>query len=150
MRIEPPTKITSFISEAFSFASANAFLQGPRVFSTRNEVSWSNLARVSVKSKCFGPLASAVMNGRFIFVLVAADKSIFAFSAASFKRCKAILSFFKSMPGLSLRNSSFIQSITTSSKLSPPSIVSPLVASTSNELSKISKMEISKVPPPKS
>ena len=39
---------------------------GARVFSTRSRVSSSNLARVRVASKCFGPSASAVMKGREI------------------------------------------------------------------------------------
>ena len=47
---------------------------------------------------CFGPVLSAVINGKFISVWVADESSIFAFSAASFNLCKANLSDFKSMP----------------------------------------------------
>ena len=36
--------------------------------------------------------------GRLIWLLIALDSSIFAFSAASFKRCAAILSLRRSMP----------------------------------------------------
>ncbi len=38
---------------------------------------------------------SAVMNGRLTSVCIADDSSIFAFSAASFRRCRASLSFFE-------------------------------------------------------
>src|SRR5699024_11979531 len=50
------------------------------------------------------------INGKEICVWLTPDKSFFAFSAASFKRCVAILSWDKSMP-FSLRNSATIQSI---------------------------------------
>ena len=43
----------------------------------------SNLARVSVRSRCLGPFSSAVMKGRLMFVLVVVESSILAFSAAS-------------------------------------------------------------------
>jgi len=52
----------------------------------------SNLARVSFIVRCFGPVWSAVMNGRLISVCVVDDSSILAFSAASFRRCRASLS----------------------------------------------------------
>ena len=42
-----------------------------------------SFARVSFISRCFGPLASAVMNGRLICVSCVVESSIFAFSAAS-------------------------------------------------------------------
>ena len=45
-----------------------------------------------------GPDASAVIKGRFTSVSMAVDNSILAFSAASFNRCKAILSFLRSIP----------------------------------------------------
>ena len=41
---------------------------GSRVFSTRSSTNCSSLARVSVTARCFGPLWSAVMNGRLISV----------------------------------------------------------------------------------
>ena len=39
--------------------------------------------------RCFGPDASAVMYGRLMSVCALDDSSIFAFSAASFRRCSA-------------------------------------------------------------
>ena len=42
--------------------------------------------------------ASTVMYGRLIDVWLELDSSIFAFSAASRRRCIAILSFVRSMP----------------------------------------------------
>ena len=74
------------ISEAESPASAIALRVGSTVASTRSAVSSSNLARVSVKSRCLGPVASAVMNGKLMLVEVILDNSIFAFSAASLRR----------------------------------------------------------------
>ena len=64
-------------------ASESALVTGSAVFSTRSAVSSSNLARVRSISKCLGPSAVAVMNGRLIFVVVAAESSFLAFSAAS-------------------------------------------------------------------
>ncbi len=55
------------------------------VFWMRSSTSASNLARVSFIVRCFGPAASAVMNGRLISVCVVDESSIFAFSAASFE-----------------------------------------------------------------
>ena len=99
---------------------------------------------------CLGPVASAVMKGRLMEALVLPERSIFAFSAASFRRCRAILSALRSMPGLSFWNSPTIQSMTAASKLSPPSMVSPLVARTSKTPSPSSRIEMSNVPPPRS
>ncbi len=89
------------------------------------------------------------MNGNETCVEVTPDKSFFAFSAASFKRCIAILSFDKSMP-FSLRNSSTKKSMIFWSKSSPPSLLSPAVANTSNTPSPNSRIDTSKVPPPRS
>jgi len=74
------------ISETDKPASAIALRVGSIVASTRSAVNSSNFARVRVKSKCFGPVASAVMNGKLIFVEVMLESSIFAFSAASIRR----------------------------------------------------------------
>ena len=84
-----------------------------------------------------------------ISVEVVLESSIFAFSAASFRRCSAIGSWRRSTPS-SLRNSSASQSIITWSKSSPPRCVSPLVDFTSNTPSPSSSMDISNVPPPRS
>ena len=64
IRVAPPTRITSSMSLSVSFASDRACLTGPTHRSTRSAVSWSNFARVSRTSRCLGPVASAVMNGR--------------------------------------------------------------------------------------
>ena len=50
------------------------------------------MARDSFIARCFGPLASAVMNGRLISVSITDDSSILAFSAASRSRCSAMRS----------------------------------------------------------
>ena len=76
--------------------------------------------------KCFGPLASAVMNGRLMSVVCAELSSFLAFSQASCSRCRAIVSLRRSMP-CSFLNSSATWLISTSSKSSPPRCVSPLV-----------------------
>ena len=80
------------ISLAVRPASRSAFCIGATVASTRSRVSSSNFARVRVISRCFGPVASAVMNGRLMLVLITPESSIFAFSAASFRRWSAIRS----------------------------------------------------------
>ena len=149
IRVEPPTSSTWPISELVRPASFIAFCTGMAVFSTRSCVNSSNFALVRFMSKCFGPSAVAVMKGRLILVVVAEESSFFAFSAASFSLCSAILSFDRSTPSCAL-NSDNIQSITFWSKSSPPRRVSPLVESTSITPSPISMMDTSKVPPPRS
>ena len=86
IRLEPPTNNTLSISDADKPASLIALRVGSIVACTKSAVNSSNLARVNVTSKCLGPVASAVINGKLIFVLATPDNSIFAFSAASFKR----------------------------------------------------------------
>ena len=149
IRVEPPTRRTLESSDAESPASFRAFCTGIAVLSTRSLVSSSNFALVRFISRCFGPSALAVMNGRLMLVVVAVDSSFFAFSAASFNLWRAILSPDRSMPSAFL-NSSIIHWVTRLSKSSPPRRVSPLVARTSMTPSPISMMETSKVPPPKS
>ncbi len=94
--VEPPTNSTLCKSAGFNPASFRAFCTGTAVLSTRSWVSSSNFARVRFMSKCLGPDLSVVMKGRLILVLVAADSSFFAFSAASRRRPKATLSFDRS------------------------------------------------------
>ncbi len=149
IREEPPTIRILLMSLKLSSASERACLTEPTVLSTRSAVSSSNFARLRVMSRCFGPFASAVMNGRLICVLVMLESSIFAFSAASFRRCMAILSPERSMP-FAFLNSEIIQSITRLSKSSPPRWLLPAVARTSCTPSPISMMETSNVPPPRS
>ena len=149
MRVCPPTRITSSMSLGLRPASSNAWRQGPMVRWIRSSVSCSSLARVSFICRCLGPEASAVIKGRLISVSITVESSILAFSAASFSRCRAMRSWRRSTP-CSFMNSSHSQSMIRWSKSSPPRKVSPLVALTSNTPSPTSRMEISKVPPPKS
>ncbi len=79
---------------------------------------------------CFGPEASAEMNGSVSVVSVAVESSHLAFSAASFSRCRAMRSCRRSIP-VDLRKSSSSQSMIFLSKSSPPRYVSPAVALTS-------------------
>ena len=60
IRLEPPTKTTSFSSLAFIPASFNAASKGVLQRLTKSPVICSNLARVNFSCKCFGPEASAV------------------------------------------------------------------------------------------
>ena len=69
MRVMPPTRMTSSMSAGLRPASFSAATTGPLVFSTRSATRSSSLARVSVTTRCFGPVASAVMYGRLISVV---------------------------------------------------------------------------------
>ena len=106
IRVEPPTRSTWPRSAAVMPASESARLTGSAVLSTRSLVSSSNFALVRFISKCFGPSAVAVMNGRLIFVVVALESSFFAFSAASFSLWSAILSPERSTPSFALKSAS--------------------------------------------
>ena len=57
----PPTRITSLISFGLSFASFKAVLTGSKLLVTKSPTKDSSLALVIFCTKCFGPLASAVM-----------------------------------------------------------------------------------------
>ncbi len=137
------------MSPGFMLASVRACLTGGSVRWMRSATRSSSLARVSVMTRCFGPEASALMNGRLISVLVVLDSSIFAFSAASLSRWRAIRSFARSMPSAFL-NSSASQSMIRWSKSSPPRWVSPFVDRTSKTPSESSRLLMSNVPPPRS
>ena len=126
-----------------------ADLQGSIVRLIRLSANCSNLARVKVLTKCLGMPSTGIIYGKLISVCVLLDNSILAFSAASFKRCKAIGSLRKSIPSSDL-NSSAIQSIITWSKSSPPKWVSPSVLFTSKTPSPNSSTDTSCVPPPQS
>ena len=104
--------------------------KGPLQASTRSAVSSWNFARVSFRSRCLGPSLVAVMKGRLIVVSWTADSSILAFSAASFRRCSAILSLDRSTPSVSLKVLTS-QSMTRWSQSSPPRWVLPEVDFTS-------------------
>ena len=58
----------------------SACFVGATVRSSRACASSSSFARVSCRSRCFGPSCVAVMNGRLICVVIVDDSSIFAFS----------------------------------------------------------------------
>ena len=60
MRVEPPTRMTSSMSSAVTFASPMACLTGPMQRSTRSPVSCSNVERIRLTLRCLGPEASAV------------------------------------------------------------------------------------------
>ena len=103
IRVEPPTRITWSISDASLPQSFTASSNGSRHRWTRSSVMRSNSARVSFDSRWSGPSAVAVMNGRLIVVSATWLSSIFAFSAASLRRCRAILSWPRSTPWPSLK-----------------------------------------------
>ncbi len=149
MRVAPPTRITSSRSRSESFASDIACRSGPMHRSSRSAVTCSNCERVTVVSRCFGPPASAVTNGRFTCVCVTEESSIFAFSPASNSRCSACGSLRRSMPLLFV-NSSASRSTRRRSQSLPPRWVSPAVARTSTMPSPTSRIDTSNVPPPRS
>ena len=66
MRVMPPTMTSSSISCRPSSRVFQTGFHGGTVRSKRSSQSCSILARVSLSWMCFGPLASAVMNGRLI------------------------------------------------------------------------------------
>ena len=108
-------------------ASADApDVTGPAVASTRCAVSSLNFARVSVTSRCFGPVASAVIYGRLMLVEVTPDSSILAFSAASFKSLHGdLVAADRSTPSVRLELADQVHFMTHSSKSSPPRRVLP-------------------------
>ncbi len=147
--VEPPTRTASCILLGVSFASRSAASQGRIVLWNISKERFSIWALVILVTRCFGPLASAVMNGRLISASSVCESSTFALSAASLSLWSAIGSLETSMP-LSLLKFSTMKSISTLSMSSPPRWVSPLVALTSITPSLTSSIEMSKVPPPKS
>mmetsp|Transcript_4003 Transcript_4003/g.12806 ORF Transcript_4003/g.12806 Transcript_4003/m.12806 type:complete len:446 (+) Transcript_4003:240-1577(+) len=149
MRVMPPTSSTSLMSPLPTDASLRHLRHGSRVRSTRSSTMASNLARVTRTFMCLGPDASAVMNGRFTSVSFSPSSSRFAFSAASRSRCIASGSPLRSIPASFLNSPTRCPS-SASSKSSPPRMVSPFVAFTSNSPSLISSTDTSKVPPPRS
>ena len=93
------------ISAALKPESFNAVLHGGIVFLIKSSTRASNFALVNFILMCFGPVLSAVINGKFISVCVVEESSIFAFSAASLSLCKANLSVLKSIPWSFLNSS---------------------------------------------
>mmetsp|Transcript_74161 Transcript_74161/g.204253 ORF Transcript_74161/g.204253 Transcript_74161/m.204253 type:complete len:278 (-) Transcript_74161:279-1112(-) len=97
MRVMPPTRITSATSLVETPASRRQFLHGSMVRWMSESVSSSSLARDILMLRCLGPDASAVMKGRLISVEPVEESSVFAFSAASRRRCTASLSAVRSI-----------------------------------------------------
>ena len=99
MRVEPPTSSTWSILSLVRPASRIAWSNGPRHASSRSWVSSWNFARESVSSRCSGPSRGGgderQVDRR---LLQTSSSSIFAFSAASLRRCVAILSAPRSTP----------------------------------------------------
>ena len=90
IRVCPPTRITSPTWSVVTFASSIALRTGPIVRSTRSPTSCSSLARVNVIARCFGPEASAVMNGRLTSVCCVVDSSTFALRCVLPARARAV------------------------------------------------------------
>ena len=102
MRVEPPTRTTWSMSATLMPASATTSLNGFFVRSSRSFVRSSNFARVIVSDSDTGPESVSERYGRLIEVLVEDESSFFACSAASLRRCSAILSPETSTPVVSL------------------------------------------------
>ena len=119
MRVMPPTRITSSMSDFFRPASFSACSQGPTVLATRSSTRASSLARESLMLRCSGPLAFIEMKGRFTSYWVVKLSSFLAFSPSSLRRCRASLSFLRSTE-FSFLNSSARRSTIRRSKSSPP------------------------------
>ena len=99
MRVMPPTRTTSSIWPAVTPASLRAARQGSMVFCDQVIDEGFELGAGELQGQMLrARMASAVMKGRLISVCVADDSSILAFSAASFRRCRASLSLRRSMP----------------------------------------------------
>ena len=89
------------------------------------------------------------IKGKLIWTDCDEDKVILAFSEASIMRCKACFFVYRSTLCSFLKVSIIYLTITLS-KSSPPKCVSPAVDNTSKTSWPTSKIETSKVPPPKS
>ncbi len=150
IRVDPPTNKISLISSGLILASRKTSEIGLRVRSSNCLVISSNLARVSLSSTFTGPFSVTVKNGKEIIASSWAESSILARSAASFKRCIAILSLDKLSPLCSWAMCAKMNSIILLSQSSPPKRLSPAVANTSKVPSAMSSKETSKVPPPRS
>mmetsp|Transcript_56864 Transcript_56864/g.160480 ORF Transcript_56864/g.160480 Transcript_56864/m.160480 type:complete len:449 (+) Transcript_56864:131-1477(+) len=149
IRVDPPTRTISLMLLGCSFASFRACSTGALQRAMSFWAICSNFALDSVASMCFGPVASAAMNGSDIFASCTPESSTFAFSAASVSRCRACLSFRRSMPSACWKSLAS-QSTISLSKSSPPRWVSPFVDNTSHTPSPTSRTETSNVPPPRS
>ena len=143
MRVWPPTRIASSISPLLSPASFSAASIGGTVRSIRR---LHQLLELGAGQGDVEVLRAAGV-GRDerqvdVGLLDVLESSILAFSAASFRRCRAIRSLRRSIPSCFL-NSSARKSMITWSKSSPPRCVSPLVACTWKTPSERSRIEMS-------
>ena len=98
IRVCPPTKITSCKSLTLKGEASIARLVISIARSKNSLESSSSLALESFNRRCLGPDESEVMKGILISVSVAVESSIFAFSAASSRRCSAKVSDLTSIP----------------------------------------------------
>ena len=126
MRVEPPTRTTSSISDFLSSESSKTFWTGVSVFLKRSMQSSSKRARVSVSEKSM-PSKSPSISTR-TWCCVESERLARSTSRRSF--WIAFLSFDGSEPCLRLNTLSRCW-ITRLSKSSPPRWVSPDVAITS-------------------
>ena len=102
MRVDPPTSTTCATSATETPASLMTSLNGFFVRSSRSEVSSSNFARLRVSSRLAGPFAVRDRYGSWMLALSELESSFLACSAASLRRCLAILSPETSTPVESL------------------------------------------------
>ena len=106
-RVDEVNEESKEVSYGIEKAGSNVKLKCPvldKQFSPE-EVSAQVLRKLSEDAgKYLGEnITQAVINGRLISLCVALDNSIFAFSAASVRRCKACLSCLRSIPSLLLK-----------------------------------------------
>ena len=139
MRVAPPTITTPWMSVSARSASRSALRTGPSVFCTSVCVMLQKVSVSSVRSTN-SPVES--------LALIAASPCTVRYSFASRARTSS-RRMSRAESGASFACST-IQQNTRWSKSSPPSIESPLVATTSNTPRESLRMERSKVPPPRS
>ena len=150
MRVMPPTSTTS----------SSSLLSRPALLRVRAQILIVSSIRSSVRSSsCWTvsfscmwntlPLGVVCKNGRSMTVSRTLESSQRAFSAASLSRCMAMRSSRIATP-VSSSKVSIRYCMTRRSKFSPPRKVSPAVEMTSKTPWPMSRIETSKVPPPRS
>ena len=150
MRVWPPTSITSSMSLVDSPESTSTRATICSVRSTRCAVSFSSSLRVNFISMFSGwPCAVIVMKGMLNGTSSRDGEVDLVRSARSLIRCMATGSVDRSMPVLPAKSfrTWWMMAL---SKSMPPRKMSPPVAFTSKTRSRISMIETSKVPPPRS
>jgi hypothetical protein len=145
MRVDPPTSTASSICDGSTPASASASRHGSSVRSTTGRTIRSNSRRESRRSKSGAADAGTAGSATRMTVSSRSDRSHFAWITAR----RTAWSLAGSIGDA--RSASPSTSATSNwSMSSPPSWVSPLVASTWKTPSSTRRMEMSNVPPPKS